>query len=196
MKYNLLFLAVICIVGLAWIKINHEKFPPPPKSYTEMSKTVNLKFKIGAKDLNSVELSLNRGQGPNNFYVLFDMSDKWASGNFGMILRDMSETSKLKSSSGKSGDFSRFEKDNSGKKVDVYSFDQTIVQGDDNVTYMQFKYTGAAMPLIQSLKVENKITLPRNISARFENKQDIVLLPGNYGIDPNISGFWIPIEIN
>lgn len=195
MKYNILFVAVIGLLALAWVKTNEEHFPPPPETYTEISKTVNLKFRIGAKDLNSVELALNRGQGPNNFYVLFDMSDKWASGHFGLVLRDMSETSKLSNSSNKKGDFSKFEKDNSGKKVDVYSFDQTIVKDENGATFMQFKYVGAPMPLIQSLKVEKSITLPRNIAARFVNKQDIELLPGSYGIDAGISGFWIPINI-
>ncbi len=195
MKYNILFVAVIGLLAIAWVKTNEEHFPPPPESFTAISKTVNLKFKINAKDLNSVELALNRGQGPNNFYVSFDISDKWASGNFGLIIKDMSEESKVRESSRNKADFSRFEKDNSGKKVDVYSFDQTIVEDQKGTTYLQFKYVGSPMPLIQSLKIENNITLPRHIAARFANKQNIELLPGNYGIDKKIEGFWVPIKI-
>lgn len=195
MKYNIVFVVAISFLAIAWIKVNHKNFPPPPQVTTKISKTINLKFKIGSKDLNSVELSLNRGQGPNNLYVLFDLSNKWSSGNFGLILKDMSATSKLKNSSNKKADLSRFEVDNSGKKVDTYSFDQTIVSDEQGVTYMQFKYTGSSMPLIQSLTVEKNIKLPRHIAARFENKNDIELLAGSYGIDPKIAGFWIPVKI-
>lgn len=196
MKYNIFFIVVLFGISVAWIKINHENFPPPPENITKISKTVNLKFKIASKDLNSVELALNRGQGPNNLFVLFEMSDKWASGNFGMVLKNMSEKSTWKSSNKNKGDISRFEKSNTGKKVDVYSFDQTIVKDDKGVSYMQFIYVGDAMPLIESLKIENTIKLPRNIAARFVNNQDIELLPGSYGIDPKITGFWIPVNIN
>jgi hypothetical protein len=195
MKYRLIIFASIFLVIVAWVKINHETFPAPPDNFTVQSKTVNLKFKISNMDLNSVELALNEGSGANNYFCVFELSDGWKTGNFGMVLKDMSESSLLKGNSGRKPDISRFEKSNNGEKINFYSFDQTLVKDDKGLTYVQMCYAGAAMPLIQSLKIEKPIRLPRHIAARFVNNGNIEFQAGSFGLDSKINGFWIPVKI-
>lgn len=195
MKPRLIFLLVILILPVAWIAINHETYPAPPSVYSVAANTVNLKFRINNSDLNSVELALNEGSGANNLFCVFELSEGWKTGNFGMVLKDMSETSLLKGNSGKKPDISLFEKDNSGKKVSVYSFDQTLVKDEKGAWYIQMQYVGSPMPLIRSLKVDKNLKLPRNLSARFVNNQSIEFLAGTYGLDSKINGFWIPVKI-
>jgi hypothetical protein len=195
MKYKLVISAFLLILLAAWIGINHKTFPPPPSNFSIASKTVNLKFKVTNKDMNSVEMALNEGQGSNNLYTLFELSDDWYKGNFSLVLKDMSANSLLRGNSGKQPDIQKFEKDNSGNKVTFYSFDQTLVKDNNGVSYIQMSYVGTPMPLIQSLRIEKNITLPRHISSRFVNNEDIEFQAGEYGIDSQINGFWIPVKI-
>lgn len=196
MKYKIVFAALIFFLLVAWIRINRETYTPPPLNYTEISKTVNLKFKVTNKDVNSVEMALNEGRGSNNLFVVFELFDGWYKGNLGLVLKDMSESSSLKSSSGKKADISKFEKDNKGEKINLYSFDQILVKDDKGESYIQMIYVGPDMPLIQSLKVEKNLKLPRHISARFVNNSNIEFLAGTYGLDPKINGFWIPVKVS
>ena len=106
-----------------------------------------------------------------------------------------SKKSLLKNNSGKKPDISHFEKSNNGEKINFYSFDQTLVQDDKGVSYIQMSYVGAPMPLIQSLKIEKPIRVPRHIAARFVNNGNIEFQAGNYGLDSKINGFWIPVKI-
>lgn len=195
MKYRLIVLVSILLVTVAWVKMNRETYPAPPAIYSQQSKTVNLKFKVTNMDLNSVELALNEGNGPNNFFCIFELSDGWVKGNFGMVLKDMSEKSLLKNNPGKKPDISHFEKSNNGEKINFYSFDQTLVQDDKGVSYIQMSYVGEPMPLIQSLRIEKPIRLPRHIAARFVNNGNFEFQAGNYGLDSEINGFWIPVKI-
>lgn len=195
MKYKLGILTLLVLLLAGWIGINHKTFPPPPANFEEISKTVNLKFKVINKTTNSVEMALNEGQGSNNLYALFELSDDWYKGNFGLVLKNMSERASLRGNTEKQANIDKFEKDDSGNKVSFYSFDQTLVKDDKGATFMQMKYVGTSMPLIQSLKIENDISLPRNISARFVNNENIVFLSGEFGIDSNIKGFWIPVKL-
>ena len=196
MKYKVSILILLVLLLAGWIGVNHKTFPPPPDDYTEISKTVNLKFKVINKSVNSVEMALNEGQGSNNLYVLFELSDDWVKGNFGLVLKNMSDRASLRGSSDKGADIGKFEKDNRGNKVSFYSFDQTLVKDDKGDTYIQMKYVGTSMPLIQSLEVEKDFTLPRHISARFVNNENIVFLSGEYGLDSRLKGFWIPVKIS
>ena len=182
------------VISLAWMRNDLDTLPLPPENTTELSKTVNLKFKVSNVSSNGVELALNEGGGPNSFYVLFDLSANWAKGDFGLVLNNMSEQSKIKGTSGPKADIGRFEKDNKGKNVQFYEFDQTLVKGEDGVTYMKMTYAGAPMPLIQSLKVAKDLVLPRHIAARFVNKNSLVFKAGQYRLDDSINGFWIPVE--
>jgi nitrous oxide reductase accessory protein NosL len=196
MKRTLLFLVTAMFLLVSWIGINRETFPPPPENITKMAATVNLKFKVTNKDASSVEMALNEGRGPNNLVVLFDLSKDWYKGNFGLVLTDLSESSSFRGRSGKQADISRFEKDNSGKTVKFYSFEQTLVKDDNGESYIQMSYAGAPMPLIQSLEIKEDFPLPRHISARFVNKGNITFLAGKYGLDNAINGFWIPVKLN
>jgi hypothetical protein len=196
MKYWLVFFGVIFMLSVAWVKINHVTYPEPPANFSVQSGTVNLKFKVNNMDLNSIELSLNQGSGTNNLYAVFELSDGWVTGNFGLVLKDMSNKSLLKGNSGKKPDISRFQKGNNGEKVSFYSFDQTLVKDENGISYIQMRYVGSPMPLIQSLTIEKSIQLPKHISARFVNNGNIEFQAGNYGLDTNIKGFWIPVKIS
>lgn len=182
------------VVSLSWMRNDLDTLPLPPENVTELSKTVSLKFKVSNIGSNGVELALNEGGGPNSFYVQFELAANWAKGDFGLVLNNMSEQSKLKPASGQKADIGRFEKDNNGKKVQFYQFDQTLVEGDDGVTYMKMSYAGTPMPMVQSLKVDRDLVLPRHISARFVNKNNLVFKAGQYRLDNSINGFWIPVE--
>ena len=195
MKRTLIFVGVIFLLTVAWVKMNNVVYPEPPANYSVSSEVVNLKFKVNNKDLKSVELSLNEGNGPNNLFCLFELSDSWVKGNFGMTLKGMSESNILKANSGSKPDISRFEKDNNGAKINFYSFDQTLVKDDKGVSYIQMCYVGPPMPLIESLKIEKPVRLPRNLSARFVNNSNIEFQAGTYGLDTKINGFWIPVSI-
>lgn len=195
MKRKLIFVGVIFLLTVAWVKLNHEVYPEPPANYSVTSEVVNLKFKVNNKDLGRVELALNEGNGPNNLFCLFELSDSWVKGNFGMTLKGMSETSLLKANSGSKPDISRFEKDNNGAKVNFYSFDQTLVKDDKGINYIQMTYVGPPMPLIESLKIEQPVRLPRNLAARFVNNSNIEFQAGTFGLDTKINGFWIPVRI-
>jgi len=195
MKYRLIILASILLVTVAWVKINRITYPAPPSNVNQQSKTVNLKFKVSNMDMNSVELALNEGSGANNFFCVFELSDDWVKGNLGMVLKDMSDKSLLKGNSGKKPDISQFEKSTNGEKLNFYSFDQTLVKDDKGVSYIQMVYVGAPIPLIQSLKIEKPIRLPRHIAARFVNNGNIEFQAGSYGLDTKINGFWIPVKI-
>jgi hypothetical protein len=195
MHIRIILIGIVFLLLAAWIKINHEVFPEPPANYSLESKTVNLKFKVTNKDLNSVEMALNEGSGTNNLFVVFELSDGWVKGNFGLVLKSMSENSSFKSNTGKKPDISRFEKDNKGEKITFYSFDQTLVKDDKGVSYIQMIYAGSPMLLIQSLKVEKNFKLPRYLSARFVNNGDVEFQAGAYGLDSKINGFWIPVKI-
>ena len=196
MKHKFLYAFLIVLMLAGWVAINRETFPPPPDNFEELSKTVNLRFKIINMDVNKVEMALNEGRGPNNLFVLFELSDDWVKGNFGLVVKNMSEKSNLQSKSGKKPDISRFEKDNRGQKVSFYTFDQTMVKSEDGTTYIQMKYSGPPMPLIQSLNVERNFVMPRHISARFVNRGNVEFIAGKYGLDPKINGFWIPVKIS
>jgi len=196
MRFNILVVSIVLIVMVSWVKLNHNAYPPPPEQYEVVSKTVNLKFKVVSKDLNSIEMALNQGQGPNNLFVLFDLSEKWSSGNLGLILKGMSDKATLSNKGGKKADISKFEKDNSGKKVEFYSFDQEIVKDNQGISYMKMIYTGPPMSLIESLKIEKNILLPRHLTARFVNNGKIEFLAGEYGLDKDIKGFWIPVKMS
>ena len=195
MKYKLVVIALIFMVSVAWVKLNHVTYPAPPSNYSVLAKTVNLKFKITNTSPNRVEMGLNEGSGANNYFVVFELSDGWASGNFGLVLKDMSERSSVKGNPGNKPDISRFEKDNKGGKINFYSFDQTLVKDDKGNNFIQMSYVGPPMPLIQSLKIENNLKLPRHVSARFVNNQTIEFQAGNYGLDSSINGFWIPVKV-
>jgi hypothetical protein len=194
MKYRIFLLAAILMISISWLRNDHEVLPSPPSNYSIIGKTVQLKFKVNKKSMNGVEFALNQGQGPNNFFLHFDLSADWAKGNFGLILKDMSEKSMLKSSSGLEADIERFEKDNKGRKINYYQFDQTLVEDESGVFYMKMSYTGSSMPLIESLRIEKDLTLPRHISARFVNKSNLIFKAGTYGLDSEINGFWIPVD--
>ena len=194
---RLLIISVVLVVGLiAWVNINKINFPPPPVLKSEISKTVKLNFRIGTMDLNTVELALNRGQGENNLFVHLTLSENWKKGQFGMVLKAMSEVSSVKGNSGKKADVGKFEKDNEGKKINSYPFENVLVEDDKGDTYLQMKYVGASMPMLESLTIEETIILPKSLSARFVNNKSVHLHTGTFGLDSKINGFWIPASIN
>jgi len=195
MKKFLIIFSCIFLVTIAWVRINRETFPLPPAKYEVLSKTVTLKFKVSNSDLNSVELALNEGSGTNNLFVMFELSDGWINGNFGMVLKDMSEKSLFTGNSGRKPDISRFEKDNSGQRVNFYTFEQKLVKDENGANYIQMNYVGSPMLLIQSLKIEKPVKVPKNICARFGNQGNIEFQPGSFGLDSKINGFWIPVKI-
>jgi hypothetical protein len=196
MKKFVILLAVVFLVTIAWVRINRETYPLPPARYEVQSKTVTLKFKVSNADLNSVELALNEGSTTNNMFVMFELSDGWINGNFGLVLKDMSEKSNFSGNSGRKPDISRFEKDNSGNRVNFYTFEQVLVKDENGINYIQMRYTGAPMLLIQNLKIEKPVRVPRNISARFGNQGNIEFQPGSFGLDAKTNGFWIPVKIS
>lgn len=196
MRYNILFVSCVLLVLVSWMKTTISDYPSPPDKYTSISKVVNLKFKVTVKDMNSVEMALNEGGGPNNLFVVFDLSENWASGDFGLILKSMSDKNSLQTRSGSKPDISRFENDNKGKQVEFYTFSQELISDENGKTFIKMIYTGPDMPLIKSLTVASNFQLPRSIAARFVNNGSIVFQAGNYGLDQNIKGFWIPVKVS
>lgn len=170
-----------------------ESFPEPPDNYVVLSDTVNLEFKVNRMDGISVELSLSEADDSSNYYCLFELSDDWLKGHFGLVLKEMSGSPILKENTGILPDISRFQKDNSGNNISTYSFDHALAEDDKDVTYIRLSYIGPAMPLIESLQVVKNMSLPGHISERFGLDQDIEFQAGKYGLDTNINGFWIPV---
>jgi len=196
MRFNILFVSIALLILVSWMKLTGPVYPPPPDHYTPISKVVNLKFKIIASDMNSVEMALNEGGGPNNLFATFDLSENWSRGGFGLVLKNLSDRSSLSPRSGRKPDISRFEKDNNGRRVEFYSFSQELIQDANGNYFIKMSYVGPDMPLIESLRVDGNFQLPRNIAARFVNNGSIQFQAGNYGLDKSINGFWIPVQVS
>lgn len=196
MRYNLLFVSVVLLALVSWMKLTSSGYPAPPDKYTSLSNEVNLKFKVIASDMNSVEMALNEGGGPNNLFVVFDLSENWTKGGFGLVLKNMSNRSSLQSRSGRKPDISRFEKDNNGRRVEFYSFSQELIRDANGNNFIKMSYVGPDMPLIENLQVAGNFQLPRNIAARFVNNGSIEFMAGSYGLDNSINGFWIPVRVS
>ena len=196
MRYNIFFVSLVLLALVSWVKLSGPAYPPPPQQYKNLSKTVNLRFKVIASDINSVEMALNEGGGANNMFVVFDLAENWGNGSFGLILKNMSEQATLPSRGGRKPDISRFEKDKNGRPVEFYSFSQELVQDNNGTYFIKMLYTGPEMPLIESLTVSGDFRLPRHLSARFVNNGSIEFLAGRYGLDNSIGGFWIPVRVS
>jgi hypothetical protein len=194
MKIKIVIFASILFATLAWLRNDSENLPLPPSDYTTIGKTVHLKFKLNKRSMAGVEFALNQGHGANNFFLLFDFSDDWVKGDFGLILKGMAENSLIKTPSKTRVDISQFEKDANGKKISYYEFDQTLIVDEEGESFIKMSYVGPTMPLVHSLKIEKDLPLPRHISARFVNKSNLVFKAGKYRMDKKINGFWIGVE--
>jgi hypothetical protein len=193
MKTKLILTVLILISAAACELFDKEDFPEPPDSYTVLAETVSLEFRINRLDGVSVELSLNGAQESENLYFLFELSDDWKKGHFGLVLKDISGSGILNEDSGIKPDISRFQKDNKGNPVVTYTFDNTLVEDDEGSKYIRLSYTGPAMPLIESLQVAKNMSMPQHISDKFGIKEDIEFQEGKYGLDKDINGFWVPV---
>ena len=169
MKIKIAIIASMLFATLAWLRNDNENLPLPPSDYTTIGKTVHLKFKLDKKSMDGVEFALNQGQGANNFFLLFDFSDDWVKGDFGLILKGMSEKSLTKNLAKTRVDISQFEKDTNGNKINHYEFDQTLILDKEGKSFIKMSYVGPSMPFVHSLKIEKDLPLPRHISARFVN---------------------------
>lgn len=195
MRYNILFVSVVMLAFISWTRLSSVS-ATGPSHYSSQSKVVNLKFKVTAKDMNSIEMGLNEGGGQNNMFVVFDLADNFAGGNFSLILKSVSERASLGQGSGRKPDVSKFERDNSGRAIDAYTFSQELVRDDKGNYYIKMQYVGAEMPMIQNLSIAGNFPLPRNIAARFVNNGSVEFLAGNYRLDGRINGFWIPVRVS
>ncbi len=156
---------------------------------------VDLKFKINKVSTDFLELSLNRGQGPQNLFVQFAFSSGWGRGKWGIVMKGIGERSKA---SGKSDDqkkVERFLKDNSGKPVNFYTLRHEIVEDSKGKTFMKMSWAGPPMPLLDELVVERNFDVPKSLCNRFGVKGGIQFQAGTCRMDKRINGFMIPVNI-
>lgn len=196
MRCTCLFVVFIAFFALACERNDEETYPSPPENYNVLASPVNFEFTVTNMKLGSVELGLKDGNNLHDLHCLFELSEDWVKGDFGLVLSDMSANSILPVGVGdEEPDISRFEMDNSGKEVKSYSFEQTLIEDDKEQKYIKMSYIGPSMPLIQSLKIKTNIQLPTGISAQFVDANIIEFQAGSYKLDPDINGFWIPVKV-
>lgn len=196
MKCNYFFIVFLVFFALACKKDDKETYPSPPENYNVLASPVNFEFIVSNMNLGSVELGLKNGNNPYDLHCLFELSDDWVKGDFGLVLSEMSANNILPVGVGdEEPDISRFEMDNSGKEVKYYPFEQTLVEDDKEKKYIKMSYIGPSMPLIKSLKIKRNIQLPQAVSAQFVDANILEFQAGNYSLDPEINGFWIIVKV-
>ena len=95
----------------------------------------------------------------------------------------------------KEKDWEDFMTDRSGKALQGYTFNQTLVEGKDGNTYMQMTYKGNAANMIEQLEIPHPLTIPAHISNQFIDKGILQFNRGTYAYDQKIRGFYIPVTI-
>lgn len=204
MKKIVLGIAVLVLLCLGWMGFVREPLPPIPSIRAELSKEVRLDFNVSAVDESGIELESKDKSEGRGMYVQFQMNNAWKTGRPGLVLKGirtgpglrngMSQKEYLeKGDSGK--DFSSVLKDKGGNSISTYSFQQTLVEGNDGKTYMKMTYAGPSTEMIQTLDVAQPVTVPAPVSRQFVDKGIIQFQPGVVAFDSGIKGFYIPVVI-
>lgn len=208
MKNLMLSFVALVLACLAWMGFVREPLPSIPVIRAEVSKDVNLDFSINSLDLSGVELALNNKIEGKGMYVQFQANNTWKTGRPGLIVKGIMTSPGLRSGKppkeylkenngkGKTGkDFSDFMNDNRGNSIATYTFQHTLVEGDNGKTFMRMSYNGPVMDMIQTLDIERPITIPAHVSRQFLDKGIIQFQPGVVAFDSKIKGFYIPVVI-
>ena len=207
MKKSLIILLAVPLAAIAWVGFNWFTLPAPPLILRNISPEIDLEFTINKVGGTEIELSLNGESGANAYFTHFTMSDGWTKGQPGLVLSSMGNTSKMRNRGVGAGaylnekkqdpkkDFSKFMKDDRGKVVNTYVFNQVLSEGQDGKLYMKIAYKGPRMPLLQTLKLDRPLLVPQHISKKFTDKGQLQFNAGTVYLDKKTNGFWIPVEI-
>ncbi|MCB9283621.1 MAG: hypothetical protein H6563_06050 [Lewinellaceae bacterium] len=193
MKSLLLVSGILFALGLGTLNDDATPVDPNDRYCAVDDKSVDLKFKINQTTTDQLELSLNQGQGNQNAFFQFAFGQGWGSGKWSLVLKGMTEQSKVKGSD--KAKVVHFEKDSSGKPVNFYTLRHTIVENNKGQQFMQMSYIGSAMPLLDELVVSQNTDVPKSINNRFQVDGTIQFQAGTYKVDKTINGFRIPIVI-
>lgn len=212
MKTLFLSLFALLLTSAAWVNINKMALPASPSICMELSESVPLSFKINSLSPSNIELGLQGTNPAEQLFVRFKMSDTWKEGRLGVVMEAMKPVgmeSKTPSAAAKGSktsskmthqtqqkqrDLTVFTKDRRGKAVSQYTFVQTLVEGNDGKTYLKMTYEGPDVPMVEILEIHEPVNLPPYLSRKFlKSKQNLQFVPGQYGFDQKIQGFYLPV---
>jgi hypothetical protein len=191
-------LAIPAILVLAFVL--YEDVPPEnPPGYTALSAPVNLNFKITRLNGNRIEMALANPAGEvasgDAMYAVFRVVQ--VARKRIVALESMSTKSTLKEPPGQARkpDYP-FMRDGRGRDVMNFAFENQLTEGPNGELLMRMRYTGVPVPLIETLVVDETVTLPAFIKDRFGSNQALRFEKGSYDLDNQIDGFWIKARRN
>jgi len=195
MKRLFILIAVAMLLLGTSVALILPELPPLPEITEELSPPVNYNFRIQGMKGNEIELAhVNKNQ---PMFFSLKLAGSWETKRPSLFLTGISEKARMSAGSGKEAQgekgFGRFMKDNQGKPVRNYMFNNTIVMGKDRKQYMRMLFKGPAMPMVGTLILERKVILPGSTKKNFERKEEITLMPGTYTLDEKNNGFFIEI---
>ena len=200
MRKILIIVGFVLVACAGWIGFNRSNLPPIPKITAEITKPVNLEYRINKINSKGVELQLLE----EDFYFMFLTSSSWKRGTPGLILQSIRSSSnfpegmrsdeyiKNQETSGQNN-LSDFMKDSKGREIKTYTFEYAIGEGEKGELYMRISHKGPRMKMIQLLEFREPIEVPSYIAHKFEVEQ-ITMQPSTCRFDKKMNGFWIPIE--
>lgn len=210
MRTLILLSVALILTSATWVNFNRMALPPSPSICMELSEAVPLNFKINNLSPSNIELKLQGLEAAQQLFVRFKMSETWKKGRLGIVMEAMKpvemKSTPTRFSKGKTApitsqqtlkkqkDLTLFTRDKKGKTVSQYRFIQTLVEGDDGKTYLKMTYQGPDVPMVEILEIHEAVNIPSYLSQKFlRSKKNLQFVPGQYGFDQKIQGFYLPV---
>ena len=185
---------LLVLVFALCIALIPAELPPIPIIERELSPAVNYIFEIHAASGRQVELR-HMGKG-KPLYLHLQVAGSWTTRRPSLYLNAVGQRARMKGNESEMNPdkgFVRFQKDNRGKSLRSYKFNNTVVEDREGKQYVRMLYQGPDMPMIGSMTLERKLTFPSIISEDLGLKSNIILKPGTYTLDDKEKGFYIEL---